>query len=260
MNAAIKVLDSRVAVLQAETGRAISIEDDGEVFEVQEIYLSQEDLSSSGGLTLDELINTYWTTSAKVDRISEEDFIAMARSVLPCRPLSIIESAFYNAKKLEHLRKKAKSEGGLSKAHFKEFLYFLVYFPEQIGLFRKFAKKSRDFMSVLEFKGFLRKEQKIKNSEPILQMVYNLAVTSNLAEHERSRKVFGHHLSHNGEGSISIFGFVNFMESQENCKFFLPFPFFSFPFSSSLSDPSPFPSFLPFLPFLLYPPFSPSFF
>ena len=218
MTAAISVLDSRTAVYQAEAGRAMAIEDFHEAFDVEEIYVGGSG-AEDAGVTLDMLLERYWKT-AKLDqneRLGEEDFLAVAHAVLPCRRYATIEGVFRHTKKLEHLRKRAKTDGGLPLADFKEFLYHLLFFPEQIRLFRKYAKKSRDFLSVLEFKALLKREQKIKNSERIMQLVYNLAV-DNKIQTQHSFEVFGPHLSHNGEGSISIFGFINFMQSDENCE------------------------------------------
>jgi len=81
-------------------------------------------------------------------------------------------------------------------------------------------------MTVLEFKSMLRNEQKIKNSERVLQFFYILTAGQKSPDLLKSQKIFGKHLTTNGQGALSLFGFINFLQSTENSTFFFFFFFF----------------------------------
>ena len=219
MTAAVGVLDAKATVIQSETRRNMSVETFTSVMEVEEVFAATNDPSITGN-TLDELICQYWATVQPdpAGRLSEDAFLELAKAALPRRRDTAVEAAYRESKNMEHLRKLAKAEGGLTLSSFKEFLFKSLYFPEQIRLFRQYAKKSKDFITVLEFQNFLKTEQKLKNLERLSQLWYGLG-SEQAAKDQAAKAVFGAHLSHNGNGFVSIFGFLNFLQSEENSVF-----------------------------------------
>lgn len=238
---AIASLEAKTMLLAAELEEYEALPDDPVPMSDAELDLlppltatsSEINLTTIGGSNANHistyLVNTtvtqwlreFWFETKLTDRdgkMSVDNFLKITEMALPIRRPEVIASTF---KENKELRRRAKKDDGLYFDSFLKFILQLFDFPHISAMFRKYARTSDEYMTILEFKSFLTQEQKLRNTERILRHYYQLTGMQRLNSKEikQSHEVFGASIGVTKEGSLTLFGFANFLASQENSPF-----------------------------------------
>ncbi|KJE92527.1 phospholipase C [Capsaspora owczarzaki ATCC 30864] len=171
--------------------------------------------------TVLQWLREFWFASQLTDsdgKMTVDNFVKVTEMTLPMRRPEVIYSTFRENK---DLRRRAKKDGGLYFDSYLRFIHILFDFPHISALFRRYAKTSDEYMTILEFKSFLTQQQKLRNTERVLRHYYRLSSQQSISAKDikASTDVFGASIGVTKEGSLTLFGFANFLISEENAPF-----------------------------------------
>ncbi|KJE97897.1 phospholipase C [Capsaspora owczarzaki ATCC 30864] len=166
--------------------------------------------------SLDATLRRFYKENELVDangHVTAANLATLVVQALPMRQKKLVERRIKKRKDIQAAFK--KDELGVS--HLLSLVREFFIFPKLMAVFTENAKTNTDFMTILEFKAYLKREPHLAaDSENIVALFYKLADQNKKSKAQdpelaAARDMFGAHVAVTQDGFMTSLGFVQFM-------------------------------------------------